>query len=649
MFAGMTVSASVPAAVISMGIFRLLRTGNILQNNAVQTAAASGEGLAAGAIFTLPALVLLKVWTDFSYLETTLIAGFGGILGVLFTIPLRRALIIDQPLQFPEGVATAEVLKVGAEGGGGVGVLVLTAALGAIFKVGATGLKLWAETIQKGAWLTGGSKASLAAKGGAPFYFGLNASPALLSVGYIVGFNVAAVIFAGAVMNRWIAVPLFSLFGDPSTIVTSDITVPVLHLADKVWSIKDIIVGHHYLAEDLVGQNALNTADAIHGGVTRYLGVGGMLVGGVWSLFKLRKSLLGGITAGLNAYKKGAQGGGEVPRTERDMPMNIILILIGASVIPLFFIFWHFTGSPGISAVMAVMMIVAGFLFSAVASYMAGLVGSSNNPVSGITISTILVAALLLLAMGLKSPAGPIAAILIGGVVCCAAAIGGDNLQDLKCGQLVGSTPWKQQVMQILGVVVAAFVMAPVLSLLHHAYGIGKGLQAPQAQLMGTVAKGVFAGGLPWLYIGIGAAIAAVVIALDSILEARQAKFRVPVMAFAVGVYLPFELNVPIFLGGVIALLVSRHLDRIKASHERRQEVERMGLLAAAGFITGEALLGIGLAVPVAVAGNKNALTLFDGHYADFTPPAVILVIVSLALLYKLALKPEPKGKTPTP
>jgi uncharacterized oligopeptide transporter (OPT) family protein len=631
-----------------MGIFRLLRTGNILQNNAVQTAAASGEGLAAGAIFTLPALVLLKVWTDFSYLETTRIAGFGGILGVLFTIPLRRALIIDQPLQFPEGVATAEVLKVGAEGGGGVGVLMLTALLGAVFKVGATGIKLWSETIQKAGWLTGGTKASIAAKGGAPFYFGLNASPALLSVGYIVGFNVAAVIFAGAVLNRWIAVPLFSLFGDPSTIVTSDITVPVFHFADKVWTIKDVIVGHHYLSETLIGASALDTADAIHGGVTRYLGVGGMLVGGVYSLFKLRKSLLGGITAGLAAYKNGAKGGGAVPRTERDMPMNIILILICLSVIPLFFIFWHFTGSPGISAVMAVMMIVAGFLFSAVASYMAGLVGSSNNPVSGITISTILVAALLLLAMGLKSPAGPIAAILIGGVVCCAAAIGGDNLQDLKCGQLVGSTPWKQQVMQILGVVVAAFVMAPVLSLLHHAYGIGKGLQAPQAQLMGTVAKGVFAGGLPWLYIGIGAAIAAVVIAIDSVLEAKKASFRIPVMAFAVGVYLPFELNVPIFLGGVIALLVSRHLDRNKASHERRQEVERMGLLAAAGFITGEALLGIGLAVPVAVAGDKNALTLFHGKYADFTLPAVILVIVSLALLYKLALRPEPKSSTPT-
>jgi uncharacterized oligopeptide transporter (OPT) family protein len=651
MFAGMTVSASVPAAVISMGIFRLLRTGNILQNNAVQTAAASGEGLAAGAIFTLPALVLLKVWTDFSYLETTLIAGFGGVLGVLFTIPLRRALIIDQPLQFPEGVATAEVLKVGAEGGGGVGVLVLTAAFGALFKIGATGIKLWAETIQAGAWLTGGVKASATAKAGAPFYFGLNASPALLSVGYIVGFNVALVIFAGSVLNRWIAVPLFSQLGDPSTIVTSDITVPLFHFADGAWSIKDIVVGHKYLAADLVHANALDAADLIHGSVTRYLGVGGMLVGGVFSLFKLRRSLLGGITAGLAAYKtKGSSDGGGVPRTERDMPMNIILILIAASVVPLFFIFWHFTGSPGISAVMAVMMIVAGFLFSAVASYMAGLVGSSNNPVSGITISTILVSALLLLGMGLKSPAGPIAAILIGGVVCCAAAIGGDNLQDLKCGQLVGSTPWKQQVMQILGVVVAAFVMAPVLSLLHHAYGIGsKTLPAPQANLMGTVAKGVFAGGLPWLYIAIGAAIAVVVIAIDAVLEARKARFRIPVMAFAVGVYLPFELNVPIFLGGVIALLVNRSLDRTKASHERRQEVERMGLLAAAGFITGEALLGIGLAVPVAVAGDKDALTLFDGRYANFTPPAVILVIGSLALLYVLALRPAPKRKTPTP
>ncbi len=629
MFAGMTVSASVPAAVISMGIFRALRTGNILQNNAVQTAAASGEGLAAGAIFTLPALVVLGVWSRFSYLETTLIAGFGGILGVLFTIPLRRALIIDQPLQFPEGVATAEVLKVGAEGGGGVGILVLTGVLGAIFKVGATGLKLWAEVAAFTTWISGGSakaatNGAAATKAGVPAYFGINASPALLSVGYIVGFNVAIVIFAGAVMNRWIAVPLFAAFGDSSKIIIDQ-------------------AKHTTLAQALVDANALDAAELFHFKLTRFLGVGGMLVGGAWSLIKLRKSLLGGIQAGLEAYKHVKAGkGSSVPRTERDMPMNIILILIALSVIPLFFIFNHFVHSVGVSAVMAVVMLIAGFLFSAVASYMAGLVGSSNNPVSGITVSTILVSALLLLGLGLKSPAGPIAAILIGGVVCCAAAIGGDNLQDLKCGQLVGSTPWKQQVMQILGVVVAAFVMAPVLNILHEGYGIGKGLQAPQATLMGTTAFGVFEGGLPWLFIGIGAAIAVVVIAIDIVLEKRKAKFRIPVMAFAVGVYLPFELNVPIFLGGLIAFLVERYLHQTKASPERRGEVERMGLLAAAGFITGEALMGIAMAIPIAATGDKNVLTMAGGKYADFKLPAILLVFVSLVLLYKLALRPAP-------
>lgn len=636
MFAGMTVSASVPAAVMSMGILRALGTGNILQNNAVQTAAASGEGLASGVIFTLPALVILGVWTRFSYLETTLIAAFGGILGVLFTIPLRRALIIDQPLQFPEGVATAEVLKVGAEGGGGLSVLILSSLIGAVVKLGATGLKLWAETVRFGGWITGGTATAAAAtttpaaaatgaataNAGVPFYFGINASPALLSVGYIVGFNVAAVIFAGSVLNRWIAMPLFSLFGDANAIMT-----------DKVHQLT--------LAQTLQGKDALDAADLLHKFVTRYLGVGGMLVGGVWSLYKLRKSLLGGITAGLEAYRKRRAGGSDaVPRTEHDMPMNIILILIAASVLPLFFIFWHFTSSAWISAVMAVVMVIAGFLFSAVASYMAGLVGSSNNPVSGITISTILVSALLLLGLGLKSPAGPIAAILIGGVVCCAAAIGGDNLQDLKCGQLVGSTPWKQQVMQILGVVVAAFAMAPVLNLLNDAYVIGKGLPAPQANLMGTVAFGVFEGGLPKMFIGIGAAIAVVVIAIDSMLARRGSKIRVPVMAFAVGVYLPFDLNVSIFLGGVISWLVSRALDRAGASPERRGEVERSGLLAAAGFITGEALLGVALAVPVVL---KKPIVVAGGKFENFAPPALAFVVIVMILLYVLSLRKERK------
>src|SRR3569623_1407312 len=276
LFAGLTVSASVPAAVISMGICRLVRRGNILQNNAVQTAAASGEGLAAGVIFTLPALVILGTRTAFSYLATPLITGFGG----------------------------------------------------AIIKVGMTGLKLWSEIVQFGGWLTGGkataaTKTAAATKAGAPFYFGINASPALISVGYIVGFNVATVIMLGSVLNRWIGVPLFSMFGDPTSVIVDP---------DK----------HTTLSDALVGLDPVAAADTIHGAVTRYLGVGGMLVGGLWSLFKLRKSLLGGVTAGLEAYRNRKAGAGSVLRTEHDLPMNVILILLAVSVIPLFIIFNHF-------------------------------------------------------------------------------------------------------------------------------------------------------------------------------------------------------------------------------------------------------------------------------------------------------------------
>jgi len=633
MVAGMTVSASVPAAVISMAVFRMLRTGNILQNNGVQTAAASGASIASGVIFTLPALLLLGAWADFHFLETMLISGFGGILGVLFTIPLRRAMIIDQPLQFPEGVATAEVLKVGAEGGGGVGMLVLASLIGAVVKIGSTGMKLYAEVVEFGAWITGGAAtagvaatgttgAVAATKSGIPFYFGINASPALLSVGYIVGFNVAAVIFSGSILNRWIAMPLFAAFGDPSSIIVDPDTGATL-------------------AQAMVGAAPLDAVGLIHGRVTRYLGVGGMLVGGLWSLFKMRGSLVSGVTAGLAAYKRMREGGADsVPRTERDMPMNIILILIGASVIPLFFLFWHFTGSVGISAAMAVLMVIAGFLFSAVSAYMAGLVGSSNNPISGITISTILVASLLLLAMGIGGKAGPVAAVLIGAVVCCAAAIGGDNLQDLKCGQLVGSTPWKQQTMQILGVVVAAFTIGPVLNLLHDAYTIGsKALPVPQANLMATVSKGVFAGGLPWAIIGIGAGIATLVIAIDVYLEKSKASFRIPVMAFAVGVYLPFDLNVPIFLGGVMAWLVNRALDKTNASPERRSQVERNGFLVAAGFITGESLMGIGIAVPVAIKESAYAMAPFGADYETFKLPGLVFVAGVMVLLYVMSLR----------
>jgi putative OPT family oligopeptide transporter len=293
---------------------------------------------------------------------------------------------------------------------------------------------------------------------------------------------------------------------------------------------------------------------------------------------------------------------------------------------------------------MAVVMVIAGFLFSAVASYMAGLVGSSNNPVSGITISTILVSAALLYLMGLDSKVGPVAALLIGGVVCCAAAIGGDNLQDLKCGQLVGSTPWKQQLMQILGVVVAALAMAPILDQLHSAYTIGSDkLPAPQAGLMASVSKGVFEGGLPWKIVGVGAAIAIALIVLNEILEKKKASFRTPVMAFAVGVYLPFDLSAPILLGGVIAHLFMRHLAKTRANEHVRGAKERNGLLFAAGLITGEALMGIALAVPIGIEQDTDALALFDAKYGELPYPGLALVAAVMYLMYRAATKAVPE------
>ncbi|HSL82451.1 MAG TPA: oligopeptide transporter, OPT family [Thermoanaerobaculia bacterium] len=612
LFAGMTVSASIPAAVISMAVLRAFRESNILENNIVQTAASAGESLAAGVIFTIPALIILGTWQDFNYWEVTMIAGFGGLLGVLFTIPLRRALIVERPLRFPEGVATAEVLKVGEAGGAGVAYIAWAALIGGLFKLGSTGMRLWSET------------ASAAGRvGGSITYVGTNLSPALVGVGYIVGLNIAVLIFIGGVLNWWVAIPILSALG----------------------------AGPGGAAED--------AAFAIWSNQTRYLGVGAMAVGGLWALIQLRKSLASGVRSGLAAYRAARGADGEaVPRTERDTPMNWVLVALAVSVIPLFFIFRYFTGSTGVAAVMALAMLLAGFLFAAVAGYMAGLVGSSNNPISGVTIATVLVSSLLLLwLMGAESVAGPAAAIFVGAVVACAAAIAGDNMQDLKAGYILGATPFKQQVMQAVGVVSAAVVMAPVLSLILNAYGIGvpteehpNPLAAPQAGLMAAVARGVFGRDLPWLMVVLGALVAVAVILLDLYLERRGKAFRTPVLAVAVGIYLPLELEVPILLGGLLAWAAGRVYTRstLRAGHQDRAPIEearttgeRHGLLFAAGLITGEALLGILLAIPIVVWGtteNPNPLA-FWGDIGLAWPGLALLALVMFGL-YRVSVSP---------
>jgi len=576
LFAGMTVSACIPAAVISMVVLKLLKNNNILENNIVQTAASAGEALAAGAIFTFPALIIMGHWQQFNYLEMMLIALCGGILGVLFTIPLRNALIVQQQLKFPEGIATAEVLKSGEEAGKSIKYLVTGAVLGAVLKFTEGGLQLW------------GAIAETAGKLGNKLYgyVGVNLSPALMGVGYIVGPWISFLVFLGGIISWWVAIPIYlAINGIPTE-------GNIVEVGSAVWSAQ-----------------------------IRYLGVGAMVVGGLWALVSLAKPITTAIKKGFEALRHTGENVKPI-RTERDMPMGQVIIAIGAMIVPIFIIYLREIHNVPITLFMSVLMILAGFLFSAVAGYMAGLVGSSNNPISGVTIATILTSSLILLAlMGKESSNGPVAAIMIGAVVCCAAAIAGDNLQDLKTGYIVGATPRSQQIMLMVGVVAAAIALPAILNLLNTAYGIGPEsgrehpLQAPQANLMAAVARGVFQGGLPWKMVYIGMGIGTAIIILDKIQEARKSELRFPVLAVAVGIYLPFDLDSAVMVGGLVALFATWYVKRNQAKAKPDHAAalgrsERAGLLFASGLITGEALVGILLALPI-VIWERN---IFDLH-----------------------------------
>jgi putative OPT family oligopeptide transporter len=610
LFAGMTVSASIPAAVASMAILRLFKRSNILENNIVQTAASSGEALAAGVIFTIPALLLVGYWPDFNYWQTTLIAMVGGLLGVLFTIPLRRALIVTARLRFPEGVATAEVLKVGAadrretdsvNANGDVRALWSAALLGGAVKLGESGARLWAESLEGAVQV-----------GRTVLYAGVNLSPALLAVGFIIGLHTAVVVFVGGVVGWLLLMPAYGLLNG--------------------------------LPPDRTG---LAAATAIWSGQIRYVGIGAMLTGGLWTLTRLREPVWRSLESLRASYyaRGSARSGAAVARTEQDASLLWIVVPFGLSLAPMAWIYTTVVDSPVIGLLMTIVMAVAAFLFSSVAAYMAGLVGSSSNPVSGVTIATIMLAALLLvLFLGAGHPAGPAAALVIGAVVCCAAAMGGDNLQDLKTGHLVGATPWKQQVMQIVGVLTGAVILVPVLSLLQAKYGIGEPtvahphpLSAPQATLMASLTRSVFGTGLPWPLVGLGVTIGVLVILLDRRQESLGRDFRLPVLAVALGIYLPLKLSAAILLGGVISGLARRGASAHR-DHSRR------GLLFAAGLITGEALMGILLAVPIALAAlwpglGPDPLTVFEQPPLGGWP-GLMIVATTGWVLYRIATDP---------
>ena len=571
LYAGMTISASIPAAIMSMGILRLFKNSNILENNIVQTAASAGESLAAGVIFTIPALLLIGYWESVDYWEVTKIAMVGGVLGALFTVPLRRALILKAKLRFPEGVATAKVLETGHESDpekskDSLKMIGLSALVGGIVKLGDLAFGIWSSAI-------GGAKVI----GGAIFGMGSSLSPSLISVGYIVGRNIGILAFSGGLISWAVAIPIYSYMN-----------------------------GYEGSAWDAAG-TIWNTK-------IRYLGVGAMVVGGIWSIMQLAKPLIESISLSLKTLQEDSDN---IALEERDLPINYVFIGVLALLVPMCLTYFSIIPSWGSAIILSLIMCVFGFLFSAVAAYMAGVVGSSNNPISGVTIATILFSSLLIVTFfSTGSSEGAAAAILIGSVVCCAAAIGGDNLQDLKTGNIVGATPWKQQLMQLVGVVSAAMSLGIVLILLHEAYGIGgPDLPAPQAVLMTNVAKGVFAGDLEWAMIYAGAVIGVLIILLDQYQLKRGSDFRVPILAVAIGIYLPIELTFPIFVGGML----NHYANKISS-----QKGKDNGLLIASGLITGEALMAIFIAIPL----------FFDKNYwPNYGLPNPFNDIVGIAIL----------------
>ncbi|MCX7002335.1 MAG: oligopeptide transporter, OPT family [bacterium] len=555
LFAGMTVCASIPAAVIAMACFRLWGGAATRECNIVQTAASAGEALAAGVIFTLPALVLMGVWARFPWWQVTLIAMTGGVLGTLFTVPLRRALLPRADLRFPEGVAIADVLRLGQQTGEhgaaqGAWVLCLSAVAGAALKIAQQALGVWPAALEGATRVRGAVLAG-----------GVDLSPALLGVGYIAGVRVALLVFAGGALAWLCAVPAATLAGGDSS------------------------------------ADAMTAAYAAWRSSVRYLGVGAMIVGGLQSVVHLLQPLWAMLRAEwTHLHDKNTKD--VRAATDKDIPMAIVLGSVGVLIIPAGAIVAGLLDGWLAISIVTLLSIILGFLFAAVAAYMAGMVGSSNNPISGITLAAMLLVALVLLFLvGAGNSAAPACAVLVGAITCCAAAIAGDVMQDLKTGQLVGATPWKQELMEIVGVIAAAMVMSFVLNVLHDAYGIGSAtLSAPQATLIKTVAEGVFRGGLPWGWIGAGAGFALVIIGMDEWLRWRRG-VRVPVLAIAVGMYLPFTLSVAMLLGGLIAW---------QARRGRRVATARdLGVLGASGFITGEALMGIVVALPIFLSGNR--------------------------------------------
>lgn len=576
---GMTVSASIPAAVISMGVIRvILRRNSILESNMVQTIGSAGESLAAGAIFTMPALFL---WAEEGLtskpgiVEITLIALCGGILGVLFMVPLRNALIVKEhaTLLYPEGTACADVLLAGEEGGANASTVFSGMGLAAVFKFVVDGLKLLPADV---------SAAFKSFKG----EIGMEVYPALLGVGYIVGPKIASYMFTGSLIGWMVIIPLICLFG-PDT---------WMYPAAEGTTIAQLY--------------ANGGASAIWSTYVKYIGAGAIATGGIISLIKSLPLIVTTFRDSMKSMKGSKNTSTE--RTAQDLPMQFILL----GVVAMVFIIWVVPAIP-VTLLGAVIIVVFGFFFATVSSRMVGLVGSSNNPVSGMAIATLLIATFAIKSSGKTGIDGMTAAIAVGSVICIIAAIAGDTSQDLKTGYLLGATPKKQQMGEMLGVVVSGLAIGGVLYLLNAAWGYGTAeIPAPQAQLMKMIVEGIMGGNLPWGLVFVGVFLA---ICLEIL--------RIPVMPFAIGLYLPIYLNATIMIGGIVRGL----LDRRKGVDEKTKTAQATdGTLYCAGMIAGEGLVGILLAIFAVVGISLDMSGVVNlGNIGG----VVLMIIMILSLL----------------
>jgi len=606
LYAGMTVSAAIPGAVMAFALLKPFKA-TILEVNIGMMGAAAGASLAAGVIFTIPAMLLLGAWTEVHYVETTIIALLGGLLGVLWMVPLRRALIIKTDLPFPEGVAVAAVLTTtvgdddsdekGKSGVSGIWLL-MGASLGALLKFGQVGLQAFQGKVEGilniGKYNIGGGSNE------AVLYGGIATSPALLGVGWIIGPRISSFVFVGGLLG-WV------------------IITPLIFLATGIPSGLEPIDGFFYIWEHYI----------------RYIGVGAMVVGGLYTIFKLRNNLADGIREAITGIKSGHTQ--VKKRTDRDLNFKYVFLLIGALTIPVFLVYAWISSNYLVSGVLAIFAILFAFIASAIAGYMAGLVGSSNNPTSGVTVSVLLLTCLILLGFGMSGSVGAYGvAILIAAVICCAAAISGDVLQSMTAGQMIGATPNKQQMAEIIGIIAAAPVLALVVSALHKAYTIGSpNLPAPQAFLMAGVVRGVLGGEMAWPFVLAGMVLAFVLILIN-----------VPVLPVAIGIYLPFTLATPIFGGGVIRYITDRKVRKHYGADDGEQISEwelaikqkeikpkeriiRTGLLFTAGLIAGEALTGVIVAF-IIVSGLN--IVMFD--IPPVLPGLLLWLFIAILVFY---------------